>query len=284
MNLNDFIALQERKWEDPTYVIKGNGIWKIPSMLTHSEKKMLSYLTEFVYTGEGKILDLGCFLGGSTAFLAHGLTKNLNYSGVIDSFDLFKLGKYELNSFFPRHNLKSPPNLDTEDMFLNYIHSFKSIVNVHKGNILDFKHNKNKIEILFIDIMKTTKIYDKVVSEFFTQLIPSKSIVILQDYYFSKSGVWHYVLTYKLRDKLKKITDTKINSCIFLCVEKISTVEIQNCLWDNISFNDKIESLFFAYENCDSKVQREMLKPILKTTLAKKDDEKGLEYNVLNRK
>jgi len=284
MNIKKYINLQEKSWENLSYSVRGNGIWKIPSMLTHSEKKMLSYLTEFIYEGEGKILDLGCFLGGSTAFLAHGLTKNINSSGAIDSFDLFKLGKYELNNFFPRNNLTPPPNLDSEDMFLEYIAPFRSIVNVHKGNILDFKHDSSKIEILFIDIMKSTKIYDKVVKEFFLHLIPSKSIIIFQDYYFNKSGVWHHVLVHKLRDKLKKVADPNINSNIFVCIEKISNEEIQNCLWENISYNDKIESVFFALENCESKEQQEILKAILQTTLENENENKGLEYNFLYKK
>jgi len=283
MNLKKYIELQEKKWEDSSYIVKGNGIWNVPSMLTESEKKLLAFLTEKVYTGKGKILDLGCFLGGSTAFLAQGLSKNKNATGQIDSFDLFKLSNYELNYYFPRNNLKPPADLDTENMFLDYIAPFKSLVNMHKGNILDFKYDKTKIEILFVDIMKSSEIYDKIIKEFLTHLIPFQSIVILQDYYFGKSGVWHYVLTSKLRNKLKKITDTKINSNVLLCVDHISKEDVENCLWKNTSFTEKVESIFFALEHCESKEQEAMLKTVLQSTALNEDEKKGLDYNMLNR-
>lgn len=285
MNLKNYIALQERKWENPSYVVRGNGLWHVPSMLTESEKKMLSFLTEFVYSGNGKILDIGCFLGGSTVFLANGLSKNKNLttSAVIDSFDLFKLSNYELNFFFPRMKLKPPPNLDTENMFHKHTAPFKSLVTTHKGNILDFNYDKSKIEVLFIDVMKSSEIYNKVIKEFFTHLIPLQSVVILQDYYYSLSGIWHYVLTYKLKDKLKKITDTRVNSNVLLCVEEITVEEIHSCLWENISYEEKIESVFHAYENCETKKQQIILKTILHSALLKENKDIGLQYNTLNR-
>ena len=45
----------------------------IESMLTMSERKLLSALAKEYFTGEGIIVDGGCFLGGSTLSLCAGI-------------------------------------------------------------------------------------------------------------------------------------------------------------------------------------------------------------------
>ncbi len=103
MNREQIAAiLRAQLWRDEAYDPKGNGLWEIPTMLTREERKMLSYVAEHMFQGRGAIVDLGCFLGGSSAFLAHGLSRNPSGRNFqVQSFDLFDLGPFERNTLLP---------------------------------------------------------------------------------------------------------------------------------------------------------------------------------------
>lgn len=278
MDINKYLNIVNRVWEGEEYKITIKHPWKVPTMLLRKEKKLLCYLTEKIYSEAGEIIDLGCFLGGSTSFLAQGL-KNANKTAKIQSYDLFTLGEFEKNIFFPRYNLEIPPNNDFKDLFLEYTKPYKNIVEQHVGNILNHSYDLGQIEFLFVDMMKTDRIYDHITKEFFPKLIPNKGIVIFQDYYFKNTGVWHQVLPYILKEHLVYLTDTINNSSVFLCIKEITAHDVEKCLWENISLNDKIDSIFYALKFCRTDSQKEILKEILKSIFNTKLTEKRNLYN-----
>ena len=68
-------------------------------MLVPDELRLLNYLADEYYTGEGAIVDAGCFLGGSTVALADGLRRNLlrrqrTEEKLIHSYDRFEIEAY----------------------------------------------------------------------------------------------------------------------------------------------------------------------------------------------
>lgn len=279
MNVLKYLNLVNEKWEQ-NYSVPVKLPWKIPSMLLRKEKKLLCYLTEIVFTGEGSIIDLGCFLGGSTSFLAQGLI-NSNKNAVINSFDLFELGKFERDFFFPKFNLKLPDDDNFEKMFLEYTKPYRNLINHNAGNILNYNYSLGNIELLFIDLMKSSQIYDHILKEFFPNLIPGKSLVILQDYYFKNTGIWHQVLPFLLKEHLSYLTDTVYNSAVFLCIKEITQSDIKKCLWEIISTDIKIESIFYALNFCTINNQKQILKQILKSNLSDIAYKKGEVYNTI---
>ncbi|MDY6939614.1 MAG: hypothetical protein SWY16_18425 [Cyanobacteriota bacterium] len=254
-------ALKQRPWRSQEYNPSGNRLWTVPSMLIDEEKKMLSYITQYVFEGKGHILDLGCSIGGSTAFLSHGLSNN-SYSNYwkIHSFDLFQVGNYERKTFFPLHNIEIPADSNMFPLFQKHTAPWSQLIEVHAGNILDYAWSGESIEILFVDIMKSAELYDYVIETFFPCLIPGESIIILQDYLFVSSGPWHIVLMELLKDKITRISHTAINSVIYLCTDRITQEDIENCKWDNISHSKKGESIARAAVNWDSENQEILFK------------------------
>ncbi len=254
-------AIKQRPWRTQEYNPSGNGLWHIPSMLIDEEKKMLSYMTEYVFEGQGHILDLGCSIGGSTSFLAHGLSNSSDADfWKVHSFDLFEAGEYERQTFFPRNNLEVPADSNMLPLFQKYTAPWSEFIEVHAGNILDYAWSGEAIEILFVDIMKSAELYDYVIETFFPCLIPGESIIILQDYLFVGTGPWHIVLMELLKDKITRISHTAINSVIYLCTDKITQEDIENCKWDNISQAKKAESIARAATNWDSENQEILFK------------------------
>lgn len=278
--------IHSRPWKSESYEPRGNGIWNIPTMLSQEERKMLAYVTENIFNGEGAIVDLGCFLGGSTAFLAHGLAKNRHKpSAKVQSFDLFELGDFEKTSFFPSRNLEIPADHKTVEMFRQYIRPWADKVEINEGNLLDYQWSGGPIEVLFIDLMKSKELYNHVIQQFLPSLIPGSSIVILQDLLFVNSGPWHSILVEILSDKLQPVGHTRINSALYLCVEEITASDVQDCLWENVNDTDRIFYLAQNATRWQSIDHRQMILAILKQYLGdrKKYDREGSNYNVIGR-
>lgn len=130
------------------------------SMLTVSELNFLRTLTSKFYFNKGKILDLGCFLGGSTCALACGLFENKEaYDKTkkqIESYDLFVWDEGM------HGHLKDKFYFNVGDSFLDLykqnISKYISSVNYHEGDILKHPWHGEDIEICFIDISKHPKI------------------------------------------------------------------------------------------------------------------------------
>ena len=235
---------QDRPWTDPNYIPVGNNIWKVPTMLTHEERKMLCYLTEHLYQGKGSVIDLGCFLGGSSAFLAHGLTRNSNAESVkVESFDRFKIGEFERDVFFRKNDLELPKDDDSFEMFTSNIALLQDRINPNRGDILDYRYNGGPIEILFVDLMKNQSTYNHVLEEFLPHLIPNESIMILQDYMFEGTRPWHVNMMENLSSKFAFFGQTQFNSVIYRCTAPITKEDIEICKWENISSDDRIMNL-----------------------------------------
>ncbi len=157
-----------------------------PGMLGLDERRLLYHLARNNYTGEGAVVELGAFCGASTSCLAAGLRDNpLAASRQVDSFDNFIASEPYLVDFL-RTQFRETVELGKsfEAIYRRSIAPFADRVRVHKGDLLDHKWPADDpIEILFVDVAKTLALSGKVLTEFFTRLIPGKSLVIQQDFY-----------------------------------------------------------------------------------------------------
>ncbi len=155
-----------------------------PTMLTDDELHYLYWLAREVYTGEGEIIDGGCLRGASTSCFAAGLRHNrtvANRIRRIHSYDLFHYEEYQMAHLFPGAGLK------TGDSFLPLFEAHLAIhreqVTIVPGDILTKHWSGQPIEILFLDLVKSNEINTHVIREFFSHLIPQRSVVLQQDYY-----------------------------------------------------------------------------------------------------
>ncbi len=155
-------------------------------MLGLDERRLLYHLARDAYTGEGAVVELGAFCGASTCCLAAGLRDNPLAAGRwVDSFDNFIASEPYLVDFL-RTQFRETVGLGKsfEAIYRRSVAPFADRVRVHKGNLLDQTWPADDpIEILFVDVAKTLALSGKVLTEFFTRLIPGKSVVIQQDFY-----------------------------------------------------------------------------------------------------
>jgi len=257
--------IKKKPWLSEKFKPTGNSIWHVPTMLTKEEKLMLSWLAEHFVKGVGQIADLGSFLGGSAAFLGDGFNKNKianKISTKIHCYDVFYIPPKDIqaiNNFFVKNSLKFPVGGNILPLFEKHTQPFKHLIKTYPNRIEKVKVEFNSIELLFVDVMKSPISYNHIVKEFFSKLIPGKSIVILQDYLYKYSGPWHAILMEKLSDYFEYVTDTGVNSVLFLNTKQLSNEILETCIWENIYLEEKINLLGKAKEKWTLIHQNEVL-------------------------
>ena len=249
-NANTFQAVFRRPSQAPRAL---TGEWReraLPAacadaqtMLMADELRLLHYLADEYYTGEGAIVDAGCFLGGSTLALADGLRRNLRRRGVdeeklIHSYDRFEIEGWTIGSYFPE---SAQAGESFEPLFRSNIAPYASLVEVHPGNILSHTWTGGPVEILFIDVAKHWTVCDRVTWQFFPRLIPGKSVVIQQDYLYHHWVAWIHVTMEFYSDYFEYVCDTGVNSVVFLNTKRIPEDVLREKTVESLTTAEKIE-------------------------------------------
>lgn len=192
-----------------------------PTMLAAEELQLLNWLAAHHCTGEGLIVDGGCFLGGSTYALASGLAANpaaANRGAVIHTFDLFNTTTDSFDPSFAVHGLK--PGEPFLARFRENLAQHLGRIEIHEGDLLGQTWGVEKIEILFLDCCKTTALHDHAVKIWFPRLIAARSVVIQQDF-----GWWHYswgnIIMEAFKEHFVVLDDLPNASRVYLCVKEI---------------------------------------------------------------
>jgi hypothetical protein len=204
------------------------GLWSmtIPRELAFCE----SYARE-CFSGEGTIVDLGCWYGATTFSLARGLTRNrrAKRNRLIDAFDLF-IWRNAMN--VEADKIKMPIMYRDREIFyhdvLRVVEPYKEFVRLHQQDLLQYNPTQSAVEFLFIDAMKSWLLAEKIVSNFFPLLIPGRSIVVQQDFVFHHPlAATSHLLMWRLRDYfdwLHQIPGS--GSVVFACKKQINAAEL----------------------------------------------------------
>lgn len=196
----------------------------IPSMLHPTERQLLHFLSRVVYTGEGIIVDSGCWLGGSTLSLGLGLQAN-------QTPGLIKDGRIQVyDQFLPDQFMKSDPLLkdwledinDHTDFRRAYDRNVSPVASnivVHDGDITAQPAPSNPIEILFVDVSKTVQIEQWIRANFYASLRPG-SILVHQDF-FDPWSAWLPLSMAHLRDYFRLVGTCEWATAIFVCTKQI---------------------------------------------------------------
>jgi len=188
-----------------------------PTMLTDSEIRLLYWLSKMQHKPQlGAIVELGCWLGGSTVALQRGADR---WDVSVRSFDHFRWQK-GWGSFANQLKVRrKQPGESFHAEFLSLMKKFNVAPDVTAGDIRKATFAE-PIWILFVDIMKSQTIARHVVSEFFTRLVPG-ALVVHQDFKF-KNTWWIQMWAWHLRQYLVPVLNVHDSSTVvFQCVETI---------------------------------------------------------------
>jgi Methyltransferase domain len=199
-------------------------------MLGKLEGALLYFLSRDYFRGYGEIIDAGSFLGASSYCLAKGLDDNANIrskSGRVHAYDLFEVWlEQETTEQFMASELKRIFAIDVGDnestlhLYMANVGTLARHIRVYRGDITQESWSGRPIEILFIDICKSRKIWQHVLRMFYHSLIPGVSVVVHQDYHHPLLPFIH--VTHERLARYFQIVDQKTDdSATFLLTERI---------------------------------------------------------------
>lgn len=210
-------------------------------MLMQDELRLLEFLSEDYWRGDGVIIDAGCFLGGSTLALASGLRKNLARCGIaekplIHSYDLFRIEDWTRGVYFPE-SAQAGDSIRAD--FDRNIAGYAPLVRVREGDITASEPPSRPIEILFVDLAKHWTVCDWITENLFPHLIPDRSIIVQQDYLYHHWTGWLQVTMEYFAEEFEILCDTGSNSVAFLLRKPFAPGRLRPRLVEAMPFSEK---------------------------------------------
>jgi hypothetical protein len=213
--------LRRRPWRDTSVP---EEVSEVPAMLSPLERRLL-YTLARDFGGDAAIVDGGSFLGGSTVALLAGVRDRAETAGrpPVVSYDLFRVEAYAIPHFFA-----DDPSVRVGDSFRTRfdanVDGFGVPHLVHEGDIIEIGWSGGPIDILFLDVLKSWRINDAVLRDFFPSLVPGRSVIVHQDYGFGWMP-WIPITVELMRDSLRLIDGMEAGSHVFF-VEKELPMEL----------------------------------------------------------
>lgn len=210
-------------------------------MLMDDELRLLDYLGDRYWTGEGIVVDAGCFLGGSTLALASGLRSNLERrrrpeAPLIHSYDLFRIEDWTRGIYLPESRRAGE---SLRAAFDRNIDAYSALVQVHEGDITESEPPDQPIELLFIDLAKHWTVCDWITEHLFPRLIPGRSVVVQQDYLWGASTGWLQVTMEYYSEEFEILCDTDFNSVAFRLRRAFAPGRLRPRLVESLSVAEK---------------------------------------------
>jgi tetratricopeptide (TPR) repeat protein len=150
----------------------------MPKMLSKDEVQYLIWVTSEAYEGFGAVVDLGPWLGASSAALAEGLRRR-GSDAKVHAFDLFAWHSDYMEQYVHeglRHGDDFMP------VFLRETSAHAQWIEARRMNLLEGSWDGGPIEILFVDAAKSWELLDAILRVFGPHLVPGRSRVVHQDF------------------------------------------------------------------------------------------------------
>lgn len=192
-------------------------------MLSEQERRYLYWVANKYYQEIGEMVEVGTWLGGSTACLASGLTDR-NSQQLLTCYDNYIWTKsYESKA----GGLRLQDGADFQPVFNKLINQRFNNVRSFKSCLSEICWTGKPIEILFLDAPKNKEDMINAVKIFFPVLIPGVSTIIFQDFFYAPA--YEVAATvFKMGKALELIH----------IVENASTAAFRFISSDNIEYDD----------------------------------------------
>jgi hypothetical protein len=154
-----------------------------PAMLGKEERILPAYLASKISGHDGAVVELGCYLGGSTAAILEGLGGlRADINPQVHSYDLFRANDYMLDHSLKNFGILSGDSF--EGVFRSLLGDRIRHVAIHPGDILQAEWTGGEIKLLYVDMLWSWETNAHVMKTFYPHLGPG-SWLIHQDYVYS---------------------------------------------------------------------------------------------------
>ena len=224
------------------------NITSIPGMVQPMEQNFFHWYMQEIYTGQGEAIELGPFVGRSTAALVDGLTKNSKTpQKILHVYDNFRWeDNWGYENYFSMLNMPKLKGGDSfEPVFLHYVAHWKDRFKTYASDIATTQWNGEDIEFIMIDSMKSWDAARSITLNFFPYLIPGVATIVQQDFKFFHTP-WVALSMYRLREYFEptySVQDT--SSMVFKCTQR---VDQEACLYATDFKTFTFEEINAAFE------------------------------------
>ncbi len=227
---------------------KENELKELVGMTSIDERVYYENYTLSLYSGEGAVVDLGCWFGSTTISLAKGLEVNKRIkdeSKKIYAYDQF-LWEDWMEPFVKGTKWESTfkVNENFQTVFLEKTKKYKKIIVTKQADLTIEKWLNGHIEFLLVDAMKSWELLNSIQKNFYSSLIPQKSIVLHQDFchYYT---YWIHLLNFYFRQYFEPVDKHNFGSSLaFRLVATIPEEKLnEQYSLDNFSDSD-VEAAF----------------------------------------
>ena len=205
-----------------------------------------------IFSGAGRIVDLGCWYGATTVALARGLQANSRAKEhrLIEAFDMFIWGKW-MDSQVESSRL--PKRYQTGECFFEDVREllrpYSDITRVEKQDLLNYRPGNTPVEFLFVDAMKSWSLAQAITDNFYPLLIPGVSLVVQQDF------VWHHPIIatahltmWHLREHFQFLHHVPRScSVVFRCIKPIEAAALPRYTPDFFTLDMIHEAYDYSY-------------------------------------
>jgi hypothetical protein len=221
-------------------------------MTSPEERNFAKEYGEKLYTGQGEIVDLGCWLGSFTIPFVMGLQANKNIGlndQYVHAYDIFIWEKWMdscdcvIGSELEK---KYQPGDNFVATFEKIISPWQNNIKVYPGDLNEMNWDSEKtIEFLLIDAMKSWQLCNSIINKFFPALKPNLSLIQHQDYVHYYCS-WIHLIMYRFKEYFEPILYVPHGSVIFKYIKNIP-VELLQKTYSFKDFSEEEINQAFAY-------------------------------------
>jgi len=169
-------------------------------MVGPEERRCFYWLARYGLTGQGCVVDAGCFLGASTLCFASGAAaaghRRFQGGPIIHAYDYFTAYDAYIAEAIRKNVAPIQKGQPYLGLFKSHTEKYAAMIEVHAGNIFDARWSGAPVELLFIDVAKRTRINSHLSREFLPCLVPGNSLLIHQDYFHCWHPYIHVAMEY----------------------------------------------------------------------------------------
>jgi hypothetical protein len=238
--MTDPTIFKDAPWEalDPALLAQAA---KVPTMLAPEEQQFYFWATSEWMQDKGAVVDLGCFVGGSTARLAAG-HQLAGHKGLIHAYDRFGANEAVKEYILYAQGIAPFEGNKTLDLAIDLLTPWTERISLHPGQIEDQIWEDGPIEILVLDASKTIPNMDAMTRTFFPSLIPGRALVVQQDYLFWRLP-WIAIQMELLADYFTPVACVPEHTIVFMNTKQIDDDALKIGMVTPLSHEQRLELL-----------------------------------------
>ncbi|MEM1079671.1 MAG: hypothetical protein AAGI09_14225 [Pseudomonadota bacterium] len=244
-------------------IVEAEARIAVPTMLAPQERQFYYWAARDWARGDGALVDLGAFAGGSTARFAAGAS-DAGHGAIIHAYDRFTAKEQTKQNVLYAAGVPPFDGRDILPLAQSFLAPWAAQMRYHVGHIPDLGWPGGKIELLAVDAAKIATTTDLIAAQFFPALIPGRSLLIQQDF-LHWSQPWLAAQMWRMRDAFLPVAHAPRDTITFLCTAPVTPEIIEA---GRISQASDAELLAGIRAMRDALPEAWALKPRLRKTVA----------------